>query len=80
MDPELQRCLDLIKKIESEVKPAAGPIVLDAEYLALIEHVEQLPMNRPGSDHSGREANYRHWREHYARVRQSFPPWKRSID
>jgi len=49
MDDSLRKAhaaLDAAK----EWKPPPGPVVLSPEYLRLIERVEQLPENRPGTD------------------------------
>ena len=55
MDDETRRALDAIAEAVSS-KPPEGPIVLSDEYLRLVEQVEQLPENRPGTDKTWTEA------------------------
>lgn len=33
-----------------QAQPPPGPVVLSDEYLAMVEQVEALPENRPGTD------------------------------
>jgi len=43
-------------------KPPEGPIVLSGEYLRLVERVEQLPENRPGTDKTWTERVLAQWK------------------
>lgn len=54
-----------IRRILKEVRaalPQEGPVVLTAEYLRLVERVEALPANRPGSDKSPTLGTMIRWR------------------
>ena len=70
MDAETKACLDLIRKIASEAQPPPGPIVLTSDYLRLVERVERLPMNAPGTEKGHVDRSDLEWRELHARIRR----------
>jgi len=59
---------DLTRKTLEEIdaafasKPPEWPFVLSPEYLRLVERVEQLPENRPGTDKTWTERALASWK------------------
>lgn len=72
MDDVLRRALEGIAKAEAS-SPPPGPIVLSDEYLRLIERVEALPQNRPGTDKTWTERALESWNEVLKNIRE-IPP------
>jgi hypothetical protein len=72
MDDETRRTLESIEKANASLPPE-GPVVLSAEYLRLIERVEALPENRPGTDKSWTERVLTSWKRALKTVRE-VPP------
>ncbi len=72
MDDVLRRALEGNAEAEA-LSPRPGPIVLSSEYLRLIERVEALPQNRPGTDKTWTERALESWREELEDIRESPP-------
>jgi hypothetical protein len=51
MSDDNRRALEALAKAKA-LLPPEGPVVLSPEYLRLIDRVERLPQNRPGTDKS----------------------------
>ena len=69
MDEVTRQALDGIEKAKA-MQPRPGPIVLSDEYLRLIERVEQLPENRPGTDKTWTERALESWKKTLASARE----------
>lgn len=69
MDDVTRRALDGIAAAKA-MQPKPGPIVLSDEYLRLIERVEQLPENRPGTDKTWTERVLESWKQALKTVRE----------
>jgi hypothetical protein len=61
MDEVTRRALEAIDAAKS-AQPTEGPIVLSEEYMRLVERVEALPENRPGTDKTWTERVLEEWR------------------
>lgn len=72
MDDVLRRALQGIAQAKA-MSPPAGPVVLSDEYLRLIERVEALPQNRPGTDKTWTERALESWKEVLGGIRE-IPP------
>ncbi len=71
MDPDLREALDLLDRAERESKLLPRPVTLSIEYLRLIERVEALPENRPGTEKGHALRADSEWREVLACVRRA---------
>jgi hypothetical protein len=69
VDEATRKALDVIKEAESR-KPPEGPVVLSKEYLRLIERVENLPQNRPGTDKAWVERVVATWKYEVENARE----------
>ncbi len=72
MDPDLRKVLELLDRAEREWKPLPGPVALTAEYLRLIQRVEDLPSNRPGTEKGDVDRADLAWRDLLARIRRAW--------
>jgi hypothetical protein len=72
MDEMTRRALQSIAQAKS-LSPPEGPVVLSDEYLRLIERVEALPENRPGTDKSWTERVLASWKRTLQTARE-VPP------
>lgn len=72
MDEVTRRALEGIKAAET-VKPRAGPVVLSDEYVRLVQRVEQLQENRPGTDKTWTERVLAEWKRLVESARE-LPP------
>lgn len=61
MDDATRRTLEAIERAKASLPPE-GPVVLSEEYLRLIERVEALPENRPGTDKTWTERVLASWK------------------
>ena len=61
MDEVTRRALEGIAEARAS-KPDEGPIVLSSDYLRLVERVERLPENRPGTDKTWTERVLDSWK------------------
>lgn len=72
MDELTRKALEAIETARS-AQPAEGPIVLSEAYLRLVERVEALPENRPGTDKTWTERVLEEWK-HLVETARRLPP------
>lgn len=72
VDDATRKTLEAIERAKVSLPPE-GPVVLSDEYLRLIERVEALPENRPGTDKAWTERVLTSWKRALKTVREAPP-------
>ena len=70
MDPWTKRALEAIDRV-CETPSATGPVILEPEYLRMLERVQALPQNQHGVDKSWVEESHVEWIAHYRDARRN---------